>query len=91
MALGSLEFRWTDAEGDAHNATIGTLSSFVRNGTRGWDYTLDHLGLYFEHALAVPQEDPRLRDLEVPDPLAEAYPDNSAADDDAARQLRRRH
>ena len=47
----------------SHSATIGTLSSFVRNGTRGWDYTLDHLGLYFEHALAIPQEDPSLREL----------------------------
>ena len=73
-ALGSLDFRWTDSEGDPHAATIGTLTSFVRNGTPGWDYTLDHLGLYFEHALAVPQEDPRLRDLLVPDPLAESYP-----------------
>jgi maltose alpha-D-glucosyltransferase/alpha-amylase len=73
-ALGSLGFRWTDADGDVHSATIGALSSFVRNGTRGWDYTLDHLGLYFEHALAVPQEDPRLRDLGIPDPLAETYP-----------------
>src|SRR5262249_39418015 len=26
-------------------------------------------GLYFEHALAVRQEDPRLRELEIPDPL----------------------
>ncbi len=73
-ALGSLEFRWTGSDGEAHIATIGTLSSFVRNGTGGWEYTLDHLGLYFEHALAVPQEDPRLRDLEVPDPLAEIQP-----------------
>ncbi len=74
LALGSLEFRWTDADSDTHSATIGFLSSFVRNGTRGWDYVLDHLGLYFEHALAVPQEDPRLRELAVPDPLAENYP-----------------
>ncbi|MFZ0704397.1 MAG: maltose alpha-D-glucosyltransferase [Candidatus Korobacteraceae bacterium] len=74
-ALGSLEFRWNDAEGDIHAATIGSLSSFVRNGTRGWDYTLDHLGLYFEHALAIPQDDISLRELGVPDPLAESYPD----------------
>jgi len=73
-ALGCLEFRWTDSDGDPHSATMGTLTSFVRNGTPGWDYTVDHLGLYFEHALAVPQEDPRLRDVGVPDPLAETYP-----------------
>ena len=73
-ALGSLEFRWTDADEETHSATIGTLSSFIRNGTRGWDYTLDHLGLYFEHALAIPEDDPRLRELGVPDPLSENYP-----------------
>jgi maltose alpha-D-glucosyltransferase/alpha-amylase len=68
-ALGSLEFRWSDPDETVHKSTIGALSSYVRNGTSGWTYTLDHLGLYFEHALAVRQEDPRLRDLEVPDPL----------------------
>ncbi len=73
-ALGSLEFRWSDTEGDSHSATIGTLSSLVRNGTRGWDYTLDHLGLYFEHALALPEEDPRLREWSVPELLAETHP-----------------
>jgi maltose alpha-D-glucosyltransferase/alpha-amylase len=73
-ALGSLEFRWADVDEIVHKTTIGTLTSFVRNGTSGWVYTLDHLGLYFEHALAVRQEDPRLRDLQVPDPLRFAPP-----------------
>ena len=73
-ALGSLEFRWTDNDGHVHKAMIGGLSSFVRNGSSGWNYTLDHLGLFFEHALAVPQEDPRARDLVVPDPLSDLQP-----------------
>jgi maltose alpha-D-glucosyltransferase/alpha-amylase len=73
-ALGSLEFRWSDVEGNPHQWTLGALTGAVANGTSGWQYTLDHLGLYFEHALAVHHEDPRLRDLTVPDPLAESQP-----------------
>ena len=73
-ALGSLEFRWADPDEVVHQATIGALIGYVRNGASGWKYTLDHLGLYFEHALAVRDEDPRIRDLEVPDPLRLARP-----------------
>jgi maltose alpha-D-glucosyltransferase/alpha-amylase len=73
-ALGCLEFRWTDPEENLHKCTVGALTSAVAQGTSGWQYTLDHLGLYFEHALAVPAEDPRLRDLLIPDPLADSYP-----------------
>ena len=73
-ALGSLEFRWTDEDAQVHAATIGCLTSFVRSGTSGWDYTLDHLGLYFEHALAIHEEDSRLRELAFPDPLADSFP-----------------
>ncbi len=67
-ALGSLEFRWTD-DYITHSATLGALSSFVRNGTAGWKYTLDHLGIFFEHALAIPADDRRLKDLQLPGPL----------------------
>jgi maltose alpha-D-glucosyltransferase/alpha-amylase len=73
-ALGSLDFRWTDSDEQAHSAVIGFLSSFVRNASVGWNYTLDHLGLFFEHALAIPPEDPRVRDLVLPDPLSDAQP-----------------
>ena len=68
-ALGSLEYRrdHTDA---ADEMSLGTLSSFIRNSTNGWSYVLDHLGLFFEHALAIPQEDQRVRDLSFVDPLA---------------------
>ncbi len=49
----------------AHQTCIGTLSSFVHNATNGWTYTLDHLGLFFEHALAIPQDDSRVRELKA--------------------------
>ncbi len=68
-ALGSLEFRWTDGDPEVHTATLGALSTFVRSGTKGWNYTLDHLSLFFEHALAIPQDDSRLRELPLPDPF----------------------
>jgi maltose alpha-D-glucosyltransferase/alpha-amylase len=42
------------------------LSSYVPNANSGWHYTLDQLGLYFEHALAIPEQDPRLRELSSP-------------------------
>jgi maltose alpha-D-glucosyltransferase/alpha-amylase len=64
-ALGSLEYRVSSDEGVVETC-VGTLSSQVPNGNNGWSYTLDQLGLFFEHALAVPQQDPRLRDLSEP-------------------------
>ena len=64
-ALGSLDYR--DHARLAPQTCVGTLSSFVQNATNGWTYTLDHLGLFFEHALAIPQEDSRLRDLKSPE------------------------
>ncbi len=69
VALGSLEFRWTDGAPGVHTTTLGALSGLVRGGTHGWAYTLDHLSLFFEHALAIAQDDPKLRDLPLPDPL----------------------
>jgi maltose alpha-D-glucosyltransferase/alpha-amylase len=53
---------------------MGTLSSAVPNAIVGWNYTVDHLGLFFEHTLAVPQDDPRLRDLRPPNLWAPADP-----------------
>src|SRR5579863_2355080 len=64
-ALGSLEYRRYH-EDTFSETCLGTLSSFISNATIGWSYTLDHLGLFFEHALAIPQEDPRVRDLTSP-------------------------
>ncbi|MGB8768591.1 MAG: maltose alpha-D-glucosyltransferase, partial [Candidatus Korobacteraceae bacterium] len=68
-ALGSLEYRRYNTD-VVHGMILGTLSSFIPNSTDGWSYTLDHLGLFFEHALAVPRDDPRVRDLTFVDPLA---------------------
>jgi maltose alpha-D-glucosyltransferase/alpha-amylase len=95
--LGSLEFRWLDEEESVHHIVVGALTSAVTNGTRGWHYTLDQLGLYFEHALALSGEDPRLRDLIVPDPLTPNFPgvppvmaELLGSYVDTARQLARR-
>jgi maltose alpha-D-glucosyltransferase/alpha-amylase len=49
--------------------TLGMVTSYVRNATRGWEYMLDHLGLYFEHALAVQEEDSRAREITNGSPL----------------------
>jgi len=64
-ALGALDYRmyYDDA---VVETCLGTLSSVVANANSGWHYTLDQLGLFFEHALVIPQQDPRLRDLISP-------------------------
>jgi maltose alpha-D-glucosyltransferase/alpha-amylase len=62
-ALGWLEYRKSFDEGEV-KTTVGTLMSFTRNGINGWAYILDHLGLFFERALAIPLEDPRLKELQ---------------------------
>jgi maltose alpha-D-glucosyltransferase / alpha-amylase len=66
--LGWLEYRRI-IDDQPFVATVGTLSGFVRNATNGWMFTMDHLGLFFERALAIPADDPRLRDLSISDPL----------------------
>ncbi|HET8666426.1 MAG TPA: alpha-glucosidase C-terminal domain-containing protein, partial [Terriglobales bacterium] len=68
-ALGWLEYRrsFDDSE---ERTTLGLLTSYVRNATNGWQYTLDHLGIFFERALAIGIDDPRLRDLPSGDPLS---------------------
>jgi maltose alpha-D-glucosyltransferase/alpha-amylase len=45
---GSIEYRRPGVE----PATIALLHGFVREGVAGWQYTIDHLGLFYEHALA---------------------------------------
>jgi len=45
---GALEYR--NPSGDA--ITFAVLNAFVRGGIEGWQYTLDHLGMFFETALA---------------------------------------
>ncbi len=64
--LGSLDYRRFLDNVVAGQTCVGTLISYVPNATGGWRYTLDHLGLFFEHALAIPQDDARIRDLMDP-------------------------
>ena len=67
-SMGWLEYRRT-VDDTQMVATLGTLTAFLRNATDGWMYTLDHLGLFFERALAVSPDDARFRELAVADPL----------------------
>ena len=52
--------RWMKA---SERTTLGLLTGYVRNATNGWAYTLDHLGLFFDRALAVRAEDPRVSEI----------------------------
>jgi maltose alpha-D-glucosyltransferase / alpha-amylase len=61
-ALGWLEYRQS-FDDTPLQTTLGVLTSFTRNGTNGWTHMLDQLGLFFERALAIPAEDPRLKEL----------------------------
>jgi maltose alpha-D-glucosyltransferase/alpha-amylase len=63
-ALGWIEYRQAFDEVN-RDTTLGLLTSYARNGTNGWNYTLDQLGLFFERALAIPADDSRLRDLDA--------------------------
>ncbi|HEV3196939.1 MAG TPA: maltose alpha-D-glucosyltransferase [Bryobacteraceae bacterium] len=45
---GTVEYRTAGGE----PITVALLHGFVKHGTETWQYTLDHLGLYYEHALA---------------------------------------
>jgi maltose alpha-D-glucosyltransferase/alpha-amylase len=51
---GSIEYRATEGQ----PIVLALLHGFVRNATEAWDYTVDHLGLFFEHALARGVEGP---------------------------------
>ncbi|HEY3928853.1 MAG TPA: maltose alpha-D-glucosyltransferase [Candidatus Koribacter sp.] len=63
-ALGWLEYR-TGEEEYVEQTTIGLLLGHARNATNGWTHALDHLGIFFERALAVATNDPRLKELTV--------------------------
>ena len=72
-ALGSIDYhRYLGAT--TVQTCVGTLSGAVPNATAGWHYTVDQLGLFFEHTLAIPQDDARVRDLESPNFWAPADP-----------------
>ncbi len=68
-ALGWLEY-CTHEDDEVQSTTLGLVSSYVRNATIGWQYTIDHLGLYFERTLAVHEEDARAKDVIQRSPLA---------------------
>ncbi|HTU61449.1 MAG TPA: hypothetical protein VMF89_23500, partial [Polyangiales bacterium] len=72
-ALGSLDFR-RYRDDSVQEYCVGTLSSAVPNSAAGWQYTVDQLGLFFEHTLAIPQDDARVRDLQPPNMWAPADP-----------------
>ena len=67
-ALGWLEYceREDDEE---RRTTLGLVTSYVRDATLGWQYTIDHLSLYFERALAVHEEDSRAKEVINGSPL----------------------
>jgi maltose alpha-D-glucosyltransferase/alpha-amylase len=52
---GTIEYRGTDGE----PITVALLHGSVRGATDGWQYTLDHIGIFFEGALARSPEGPR--------------------------------
>jgi maltose alpha-D-glucosyltransferase / alpha-amylase len=61
-SLGWLEYRRGEEE-NVEQTTIGLLLGYARNATNGWTYALDALGIFFERALAVATNDPRLKEL----------------------------
>jgi maltose alpha-D-glucosyltransferase/alpha-amylase len=68
-ALGWLEYCKHDEDAEVQRTTLGLVTNYVRNATPGWDYTIDHLSLYFERALAVHEEDSRTKDVTNGSPL----------------------
>jgi maltose alpha-D-glucosyltransferase / alpha-amylase len=61
--LGAIEYRAMQDDEAEQVTTLGTLTAYLRNAADGWMYTLDHLGLFFERALAIGEDDPRLKEL----------------------------
>jgi maltose alpha-D-glucosyltransferase/alpha-amylase len=70
-ALGWLEYCAQDRQDEEviERTTLGIVTSYVRNATAGWPYTIDHLSLFFERALAVHEEDARAREVVNGSPL----------------------
>ena len=62
---GSVEYR----AGDGEAMQLAVLHGFVRNATEAWDYTVNHLGIFFEHALARGPEGPPVQEsAQLPSP-----------------------
>jgi maltose alpha-D-glucosyltransferase/alpha-amylase len=43
--------------------TVAVLDNYIHSEENGWNHTIDQLGLFFEHALALPPNDSRMREL----------------------------
>ncbi len=69
LALGAIEYRRVIDE-IPEVTTLAMLNNYVPNAANAWSYTLDHLGLYFERALAIGDDDPRLKALVTGTPLS---------------------
>ena len=69
QTLGAIEYRVAQDEAE-EITTLGTLTTYQQNAADAWSYTLDHLGLFFERALAIGEDDPRLKDLAMGTPFA---------------------
>jgi maltose alpha-D-glucosyltransferase/alpha-amylase len=67
-ALGWIEYCQQGDE-EVQRTTLAIVTSQYHNATSGWNYAIDHLSLYFEHALAVNEEEPRLKELATSAPL----------------------
>jgi maltose alpha-D-glucosyltransferase/alpha-amylase len=62
---GSVEYRADSGP----PMVLALLHGFVRNAREAWDYTIDHLGIFFEHALARgPDGPPRQENAPLPPP-----------------------
>jgi len=68
--LGAIEYRVRQEDETEQVTTLGTLTAYARNAADGWMYTLDQLGLFFERALAIGEDDPRLKELTSGTPFA---------------------
>ena len=63
--LGAIEYRVTQEDETEQVTTLGTLTDYLRNAADGWAYTLDHLGLFFERALAIGEDDPAVEGIDL--------------------------
>ncbi|MFB3815671.1 MAG: maltose alpha-D-glucosyltransferase [Terriglobales bacterium] len=70
-SMGSLEYRGADSA----PVTLAVLNTYVHSETDGWNYAIDNLSLFFERALALAADDPRLQELASCDgSLTEQHP-----------------
>ena len=73
---GSLEYRVDGGE----PITVALLHGFVKQATEAWKYTLDHLGLFYEHALARGQSPSLAAGAPAVREHAETAPESAAAE-----------